>query len=58
MKNRAHKRRKHQTQVLSALRYLEGMRGRRISPTQAVIRAQHLKAYCAEYEALGSDLPF
>jgi hypothetical protein len=58
MSNRAHKRHKHQARVLSAMRYLRGAKGMRISPTQAVIRAMHLRAYYAEHEALGSDVPF
>lgn len=58
MNNRAHKRRKHQARVSSSRRYLAGAKGMRISPTQAVIRAMHLKAYYAEHKALGSDVPF
>lgn len=58
MNNRAHKRRKHQAHVASAQRYLSGAKSMRISPTQAVIRAMHLKAYYAEHEARGSDVPF
>lgn len=57
MNNRKHKRHKHQQQVLAARRYLDGVTAR-ISPTEALRRVLHLRAYRAEYERDGSDLPF
>jgi hypothetical protein len=48
----------YQASVLSAMRYLRGAKDMRISPTQAVIRVKRLRAYYAEYDALGSDVPF
>jgi len=57
MNNRKHKRHKHQQQVLAARRYLDGVTAR-ISPIEALRRVLHLRAYLAEYERDGSDLPF
>jgi hypothetical protein len=57
MNNRALKRRKHLARVASAMRYLDGAKGMRVSPSKAVIRAMHLRAYYAEHEALDSDVP-
>jgi hypothetical protein len=58
MSNRKHKRHKHLEQVRAARRYLDGAKGLRLSPTEALRRVQHLRAYRAEYESNGSDLPF
>lgn len=57
MNNRKLKRKKHQQQVMAAWRYLDGVTAR-ISPTEALLRVMHLRAYRAEYNRIGCDLPF